>query len=187
MAVRLEIKRSIAPNDLWHWMVVFDSGHIFATSEESYESAEICAVAASLCGLDALHAAERTEKRMAGDATAIAVNKVAPMAHPTFDHDGDGDPTDETLAAIKEWQPDSSEDGRDPWVGFIQFCREAWTMDYGAVREEVGGDGETLLCFVTGGWSANEAVQGAMMGNMMFRVMRWHSSYRGGLVKYAAR
>ena len=237
MAVRLEIKRSIAPNDLWHWMVVFDSGHIFATSEESYESAEICAVAASLCGLDALHAAERTEKRMAGDATAIAVNKVAPMAHPTFDHDGDGDPTDETLAAIKEWQPDSSEDGRDPWVAgdatavaankvapmanptfdhdgdptdetlaaieewqpdfseggrdpwaeFIRFCQEAWNTDYGTVREETDEEGKTLLCFVTGGWSANEAVQGAMMGNMMFRVMRWHSSYRGGLVKYAAR
>lgn len=185
MAARLEIKRSIAPNNLWHWMVVFDSGHIFATSEESYESAEICAGSASLYGLDALHAAERTEKRMAGDATAVAANKVVPMANPTFDHDGD--PTDETLAAIEEWQPDFSEDGRDPWAEFIQFCREAWNMDYGTVREETDGDSKTLLCFMTGGWSANEAVQGAMMSNMMFRVMRWHSSYRGGLVKYAAR
>lgn len=57
-------------------------------------------------------------------------------------------------------------------------------MDYGTVREEADEDGKTLLCFVTGGWSSNEAVQGAMMGNMMFRSMHWHSSYRGGLVKY---
>lgn len=107
------------------------------------------------------------------------------MKYPTFDRDGD--PTDETLAAIEAWQPDLSEDGRDPWAGFIQFCRDAWNMGYGAIREETDEDGEPLLCFVTGGWSANEAVQGAMMNNMMFRVTRWHSSYRGGLVKYAAR
>ena len=185
MAARLEIKRSIAPNNLWHWMVVFDSGHIFATSEESYESAEICAASASLYGLDSLHAAERVEKRSAGGETSTAGIRVAPMANPTFDRDGD--PTDETLAAIEEWQADFSEEGCNPWAGFIQFCREAWNMDYGTVREEVDEDGETLPRFVTGGWSANEAVQGAMMGNMIFRVMRWHSSYRGGLVKYATR
>lgn len=179
MAVRLEIKRSIAPNNLWHWMVVFDSGHIFATSEESYESAEICAVSAGTLGLDALHAAERAIKNMP------PVVKGEPMVSPTFD--SDGDPTDETLAAIEGWQFDSNKEGGDPWANFVEFVKEAWNMDYGTIREEVDEDSKTLLCFVTGGWSANEAVQGAMMSNMMFRVMRWHSSYRGGLVKYAAR
>jgi len=180
MPAKLEIKRSIAPNNLWHWMVVFDNGHIFATSEESYESAEVCAASASLYGLDSLHAAERVEKRHAPDAVAQATSKTA-MANPEFD--SDGDPTDETLAAIEEWQPDFNDDGRDTWDGFMQFCREAWNMDYGDVREETGKHGEPLLSFITGGWSANEAVQGAMMGNLMFRVMRWHSSYRGGVVK----
>ena len=184
MSVRLEIKRSIAPNNLWHWMVVFDNGHIFATSEESYESPEVCAASASLYGLDSLHAAERAEKRHAPDSVAQAASKTA-MANPEFD--SDGDPTDETLAAIEEWQPDFNDDGRDPWAGFMQFCREAWNVDYGAVREETSDDGEQLLSFITGGWSSNEAVQAAMMGNLMFRVMRWHSSYRGGTVKYVAR
>jgi len=115
---------------------------------------------------------------------AQAASKTA-MANPEFD--SDGDPTDETLAAIEEWQPDFNDDGRDPWAGFMQFCREAWNVDYGAVREETSDDGEQLLSFITGGWSSNEAVQAAMMGNLMFRVMRWHSSYRGGTVKYVAR
>ncbi len=55
---RLEIKRSIAPANLWHWSVVFDNGHIFVMSSESFESAEICMLDASTCGLDALHGAE---------------------------------------------------------------------------------------------------------------------------------
>lgn len=101
------------------------------------------------------------------------------MTSPTFDNSGD--PTDETLAAIENWEPDFREVA-DPWERFIDFCREAWNMDYGTIREEVDGDGKTLLSFVTGGWSANEAVQGAMTSNMMFHAMRWHSSHRGGLV-----
>jgi hypothetical protein len=55
---RLEIKRSLAPETLWHWAVIFDSGHIFAVSELSFESAEICMADASGNGLDALHGAE---------------------------------------------------------------------------------------------------------------------------------
>lgn len=108
--------------------------------------------------------------------------EVCGMGTPIFDDDGD--PTDETLAAIECMQPDFSDEGRDPWAKLMQFCRDAWNMDYGTIREEVGEDDETLLCFATGGWSANEAVQGAMNRNLMFRAMRWHSSYRGGLVKY---
>ena len=109
-------------------------------------------------------------------------NEVCGMDTPIFDDDGD--PTDETLAAIEYMQPDFSEEGRDPWAKLTRFCRDAWNMNYGAItiREEAGEDGETLLCFITGGWSANEAVQGAMSRNLMFRAMRWHSSYRGGLV-----
>lgn len=104
------------------------------------------------------------------------------MATPTFDRDGD--PTDETLSAITKWQPDFEAKGGDPWAEFIEFCREAWNMDYGTIREESGERGELLVCFVTGGWSANESVQGVMKSNFMFHLMRWHSSFRGGLTKY---
>lgn len=109
-------------------------------------------------------------------------NGKAYMHSPTFD--SDGDPTEETLAAIEGWKFDSGgEKGCDPWAKFVEFVKKAWNLDYGAIREE-SEDGKNLLCFITGGWSSNEAVQGAMNRNMMFRLMRWHSSYRGGVTKY---
>lgn len=92
-----------------------------------------------------------------------------------------GDPTDATLQAIASWQPDFSVP--DPWGEFLMFCEKAWNMDYGTVREERDGD-HLLACFVTGGWSSNEMIQRAMEKNTMFMTMCWHSSYRGGLVKY---
>jgi hypothetical protein len=109
-------------------------------------------------------------------------DKISRMDSPTFDRNGD--PTDATLAAIASWEPDYDVHG-NPWKMYIQFCREAWNMEMGAIREELDEDGKTLLCFVSGGWSANEAVLNAMQRNLMFNAMCWHSSYRGGLVKYS--
>lgn len=63
---RLEIKRSLAPANLWHWAVVFESGHVFMVSGESFESAELCMADASGAGLDALHGAEMVGSRMLG-------------------------------------------------------------------------------------------------------------------------
>lgn len=103
------------------------------------------------------------------------------MDFPTFDNLGD--PTDETLDAIEAWQPDFDGSDGEPWDQLIQFCRDAWNMDYGTIRNE-SDEGETLICFVTGGWSSNEMVASAMMRNLMFRAMCWHSSYRGGLTKF---
>ena len=57
LPVRLEIKRHIAPPDKWHWSVIFNGGHIYATSE-TFESAEICVADAAGAGMDALHGAE---------------------------------------------------------------------------------------------------------------------------------
>ena len=204
--VRLEISRCIAPDNLWFWAVRFDSGHIFVVSEESYESAEICAASAGTLGLAALYAAERAAKNLPPFPTSAASSLVfepskagLPVSskaenivasnvsdpseagnvekYPAFDCDGD--PTDGTLAEIENWQPDFK--AVNPWSSLIKYVKEAC---YGAVREEQDEDGKTLLCFVTGGWSSNEAVQGAMSRNIMFNAMCWHSSYRGGLVKY---
>lgn len=99
---------------------------------------------------------------------------------PTFD--SCGYPTDETLDAIRNWQPNFSV--TYPWADLIRFCRETWNMDYGAIFDEVDEDGDALLCLVTGGWSGNEMAESAMMENWMFSAMHWHSSYRGGLVKF---
>lgn len=54
----LVIQRSLAPSNLWHWVVIFESGHVFKISDESFESAEICIIDAGCKGLVALHAAE---------------------------------------------------------------------------------------------------------------------------------
>lgn len=101
---------------------------------------------------------------------------------PTFD--SDGDPTEETLKWIETWRPDKCVSGQDGWSNFIEFCREAWNLDFGTIREEQE-DGKKVLCFVTGGWSANDAVQAAMNRNTLFHLLFWQSSHRGGLVKYA--
>ena len=55
--VRLEIKRHLAPENKWHWCVVFNSGHIYKVSK-TFDSPEICIADAADAGLDALHGAE---------------------------------------------------------------------------------------------------------------------------------
>lgn len=59
---RIEIKRSLSPANLWHWSVIIDSGHVFAVSDDSFESAELCMADASGAGLDALHSAEMARR-----------------------------------------------------------------------------------------------------------------------------
>ena len=49
--------RDQAPNDKWHWCVVFNGGHIYTVSD-TFESAETCMADAACAGLDALHGAE---------------------------------------------------------------------------------------------------------------------------------
>lgn len=58
MKAKLVISRSIAPPDQWNWMVIFDSGHIWDVSKESYDCAEICMMEAGTAGLISLYAAE---------------------------------------------------------------------------------------------------------------------------------
>ena len=106
------------------------------------------------------------------------------MNSPTFD--SSGDPTEETLAAIENWVPDFN-DRSGPWTALMDYVKKTWNTDYGAIYEEQDEDGKPLICFVTGGWSANEGTQGAMDRHLLFRAMNWHSSYRGGLTKYALR
>lgn len=98
------------------------------------------------------------------------------------DFDDDGDPTEATLDAIVRWEPNFN--NPDPWSGLVEFVVSSFRTDYGAIREETGKDGEKLLVFVTGGWSSNEAVLAAVERNYVFYAMRWHSSERGGLVRY---
>ncbi len=86
---------------------------------------------------------------------------------PTFD--ANGYPTDETLETIKVWAY--------PFCGLITYVRKAWHSN-GVIRQEADG----CTAFVTGGWSGNEELLGALKANHSFWSMYWESSHVGGKV-----
>lgn len=96
------------------------------------------------------------------------------MKQPLFDKDGY--PAEETLAAIRKW-PFTDRDG------FWKFVEGAWS-DYGHVKEIRSLNGIPHLELVTGGWSGNESVMGAIRENMVLHSMCWVKSERGGLHVY---
>lgn len=92
------------------------------------------------------------------------------MDSPTFD--ADGYPTDETLRAISEWPvPDDTQ-------GLIEFVMAAWKYP-DAIRYK-----NRWFTFETGGWSGNESIVAALNKNLMFRVLYWYESRRGGHYEY---
>lgn len=58
MNAKLTIQRSILQNNLWYWVVIFDNGHTWATSKESYPSAGLALIDARENGYRALIEAE---------------------------------------------------------------------------------------------------------------------------------
>jgi hypothetical protein len=87
------------------------------------------------------------------------------MDNPEFCRDGY--PTEATLEAIKQW-PHTDFDG------LVSFCARAWHYcDYWA------RDGQHIEAH-TGGWSGNESTINALGENLMFWLMCWQESKRGG-------
>lgn len=95
-----------------------------------------------------------------------------------------GDLTKKSLMAIAKWEPDFSKS--NIYGDFYDYLKACWNPDYGSIFESEADDGTKLICFSTGGWSANEAVQDAMNQNSLFKMFAWESSHRGGLSKYVA-
>jgi len=82
--------------------------------------------------------------------------------------DSDGYPDDLELQRIREW---SVED----FTGLMEFVRALWKWnDWGWSLKGNKYD------ISTGGWSGNESLISALEGNMMFWMMCWHQSRRGG-------
>jgi hypothetical protein len=77
-------------------------------------------------------------------------------------------PTEQELAAIRVW------DVHDV-PGLFDYVREIWNWPDMATME--GG----MLRLATGGWSGNEDIIGALHDNLMFWMLCWQSSERGGL------
>ena len=93
------------------------------------------------------------------------------MPDPTFTRTGC--PTDEALRRIEEWP------AADP-IGWLAFCRACWDVNCGRAQKDMWTDGGVRIGFITGGWSANEAVVEAMARNRLLWGRCWVSSHRGG-------
>jgi len=92
--------------------------------------------------------------------------------NPTFD--ADGYPTDETLDVISSW------DCTD-FYGLMEYIQQAWHWpEY--CREVRPG----LWRLVTGGWSGNEEIIGAIRCNAVWWLSYWLLSKRGGLHTFKA-
>lgn len=89
---------------------------------------------------------------------------------PEFDEAGY--PADQTLEDISRWKVESKSLLQTLFV----FIEETLNLDYGSFSVE----GEVVR-IVTGGWSGNEAVIGALQQNLAFWGLCWESSHRGGL------
>lgn len=81
------------------------------------------------------------------------------------------EPDDADLKRIEEW--DYIAQGG---LALLEHLRSVWS-DYGDVRVKDDDSWE----FVTGGWSGNEAMIGALRQNFMAWSQLWESSHRGGL------
>lgn len=91
------------------------------------------------------------------------------MSGPTFGPGGY--PSDETLDLIEKWP-------HTDFAGLLAFVRSAWEYpEYWKVR----GRWHRV---VTGGWSGNEDLIGALKSNAVFWAMYWQSSHRGGLYHF---
>ena len=89
--------------------------------------------------------------------------------------DDDWYPTEELLAAIKDWHYEKG------YLNLIELCKDAWN-DCGSVEISAPEGPSSVVCkFVTGGWSGNEDIIGALMENHIFWMLCWQESKRGGV------
>ena len=81
--------------------------------------------------------------------------------------DAEGYPTEETLMAIRRWDPND-------FYGLINFIRPIWWASFG--WREKGA----YLMISTGGWSGNEDIVIALQSNRIWWTLYWELSKRGG-------
>ena len=83
--------------------------------------------------------------------------------------DNDGYPDDDELESIKAWPPSDLD-------GCMEYVRERWKYaDSGFFNHDKGS-----YKLSTGGWSGNEEIIGALHENVVWWMMYWQSSARGG-------
>jgi len=89
--------------------------------------------------------------------------------------DNEGYPEDAVIKAITEYVPDD----RTGWTDLVNLIKAAWNEPMGSLRQE-----GSRLILVTGGWSGNEEVIGALQSNRLFWACCWDLSKRGGYFEF---
>lgn len=84
-------------------------------------------------------------------------------------------PDSAELTAIKKWKPVGHWVGSTPWLPILELCDQAWNHDMGKVVRN-----GTEVTFITGGWSGNEDIIGALGDNLSAYSLLWLESHRGG-------
>jgi hypothetical protein len=87
-------------------------------------------------------------------------------------------PTNEDLDRIANWELKTYQD----YVALAEFICVIWHWE--DVYASLKGKKEKTLRLATGGWSGNEDIIRALDKNVMFRMVCWQSSHRGGLHIY---
>lgn len=95
-------------------------------------------------------------------------------------------PTDEELIKIETW------DYTDSFFDLAKFVQSIWNWgeDYAQISGEKTDEFDHKyreLRLITGGWSGNEDIVGALNDNRMFSMLCWQSSHRGGMHIYHIR
>ena len=91
--------------------------------------------------------------------------------------DSDGYPTEQSVAALEAWRPTSFDDA-GLFVGWD--LPEIWERTgYGTARVAIDKDGQAHIFYSTGGWSGNEELMGAVMGNFLCSY-HWNAHFSGG-------
>lgn len=93
-------------------------------------------------------------------------------------------PTEEELKAIEEW------DTLKDCEGLAEFVVSKWSYgvnEFSDWRKDEDGKPYRLLVLATAGWSGNEDIISALHKNLMFNMICWRSSHRGGLHIYHIR
>ena len=85
--------------------------------------------------------------------------------------DEEGYPTEESLEKIKKWEIKSDDD----FEKLMDFIKKLWY--YPDFLKKNKNKEYTLI---TGGWSGNEDIIGAMKNNIILHITYWKSSERGG-------
>ena len=91
-------------------------------------------------------------------------------------------PTDAELKKIEEWSYENGFEGLGEYV-----CNLWHFSDWAEFRDWKTDDFDVEyreLRLATAGWSGNESIIGALNKNMMFGMLCWQSSHRGGLHIY---